>query len=84
MTEKEVNKASEKKGAPEAKVNSVAVGELASVCFADIESGLMVLDKSGRIIMWNAWMSKASRVASKDAVGRELPEVFPTIAETRV
>ena len=27
-------------------------------------------------------MSKASRVASKDAVGRELPEVFPTIAET--
>ena len=67
-----------------AKVNSVAVGELASVCFADIESGLMVLDKSGRIIMWNAWMSKASRVASKNAVGRELPEVFPTIAETRV
>ncbi len=67
-----------------APTNSIAVGELASVCFADIESGLMVLDKSGRIIMWNAWMSKASRVASKDAVGRELPEVFPTIAETRV
>lgn len=80
---------SPRSGSEDAKVvpddsEKVAVGELASVCFADIESGLMVLDKSGRIIMWNAWMSKAARVASKDAVGRELPEVFPTIAETRV
>ena len=29
-------------------------------------------------------MSKAARVASKDAVGKLLNEVFPTITETRV
>ena len=69
---------------PEITDESIKVGELASVAFADIESGLMVLDKDCRLVMWNAWMSKAARVASKDAVGKLLSDVFPTITETRV
>ena len=69
---------------PEITDESIKVGELASVAFTDIESGLMVLDRDCRLVMWNAWMSKAARVASKDAVGKLLNEVFPTITETRV
>ena len=60
------------------------VGELASVCFDDIESGLLILDKDLNIIMWNAWMTKASRVSRKQALGKGLDEVFPEIKDTRV
>ena len=60
------------------------VGELASVCFDDIESGLLILDKDLNIVMWNAWMTKASRVSRKQALGKGLDEVFPEIKDTRV
>ena len=60
------------------------VGELASVCFDDIESGLLILDKDLNIVMWNAWMTKASRVSRKQALGKCLDEVFPELKDTRV
>ena len=48
------------------------VGELASVCFDDIESGLLILDKDLNIVMWNAWMTKASRVSPETSLGQVL------------
>jgi len=60
------------------------LAELARRFFEVIELGLMVVDPSGKIIMWNLWMSKASRIASFEVLGKSVVEVFPEIEGTRL
>ncbi len=40
------------------------------------ESGMIVLDASGRVLHWNAWLARRSGVDVERASGRTLPEVF--------
>lgn len=48
-----------------------------------LDSGVALLDGEGRVILWNPWMARASRIAAGDAVGRTLTELFQdTVAES--
>lgn len=42
-----------------------------------IEAGVIILDRDGRIVQWNAWMVAASGRPVSEVVGKLLPEVFP-------
>jgi PAS domain S-box-containing protein len=42
-----------------------------------VNGGLIVLDRGGRIVHWNAWMRAASGVEEEAATGRLLAEIFP-------
>ncbi|MCR6631024.1 MAG: EAL domain-containing protein [Magnetospirillum sp.] len=48
------------------------------------EIGLVLIDGDGRIVLWNEWMAKASRIKAEAALGAELAHVFPQLAGTRV
>ncbi|MGC3985895.1 MAG: sensor domain-containing diguanylate cyclase [Pseudorhodoferax sp.] len=39
--------------------------------------GLVLLDGKGRVLHWNAWISRHAGIALADAQGRALEEVFP-------
>jgi PAS domain S-box-containing protein len=47
-----------------------------------INGGLVVLDRAGRVVLWNVWMQNASGIAEGSARGRLLAEIFP-LAELR-
>ncbi|HEV7139133.1 MAG TPA: PAS domain-containing protein, partial [Steroidobacteraceae bacterium] len=42
-----------------------------------VNSGIIVLDRDRRVVLWNRWMHTASGVAGHEARGRSLPEIFP-------
>jgi PAS domain S-box-containing protein len=39
--------------------------------------GLIVLDRAGRVVLWNAWMQLACAITAESARGKPLEEVFP-------
>ncbi len=45
--------------------------------FDSLDAGLIVLDRHGRIIRWNAWMVSASRKSHGEVRGKSLIQVFP-------
>ena len=42
-----------------------------------VNGGIVALDRSEHIVLWNDWMKAASGIAAADALGRSLAEVFP-------
>ncbi|MBF0153535.1 MAG: response regulator [Magnetococcales bacterium] len=46
--------------------------------------GIVILDQQSRIIFWNRWLEKASRLSAARVIGRELTEVFPELTHTRI
>ena len=49
-----------------------------------LEVGTIVLDAGRRVKVWNAWMERATRIATVDAIGRDFAALFPGVAETRL
>ena len=49
-----------------------------------VDSGIVVLDRDGRIVFWNNWMAAASAVSTESAVGKLLSDIFPRVAGTRL
>jgi PAS domain-containing protein len=48
------------------------------------EVGMIVLDSDRRIVLWNAWMAKASSIPHEEALGTTLDALFPQLLGTRV
>lgn len=44
-----------------------------------LDSGVIVLDRSRRVEVWNAWMAARSGVAAADALGKDLAALFPQL-----
>ena len=42
-----------------------------------LDTGLMILDRTGRILAWNDWMATASDLAALSAIGQAFEDVFP-------
>ena len=42
-----------------------------------INGGLIVLDRAGRVVLWNAWMRLTSGITAEGARGKLLAEIFP-------
>jgi PAS domain S-box-containing protein len=51
--------------------------ELLSAVFDAVDTGLIVLDGSLHVVVWNAWFASASGISSQDAAGKRLDELFP-------
>ena len=62
----------------------MAVGSALQSLTDASEIGIILVDASGRVSLWNAWMVKSSGIVSEWAVGRPLSEVFPDLAGTRI
>ncbi|MBC7908703.1 MAG: EAL domain-containing protein [Rhodospirillaceae bacterium] len=48
------------------------------------EIGQVLIDGDGCVVLWNAWMARASQIAPEAALGRTLAGIFPQLAGTRV
>lgn len=59
-------------------------GDLWHTVFDATHVGLIVLDPSQTIVMWNAWMSHIAGIASEAALGHTLEHVFPELLHSRV
>jgi PAS domain S-box-containing protein len=42
-----------------------------------INGGLVILDRAGRVVLWNVWMRNAAGFPEEKALGRSLAEIFP-------
>ena len=49
-----------------------------------INGGLVVLDRAGRVVYWNVWMTVSSGIAAEDAQGKLLSEIFPQAERSRL
>ena len=49
---------------------------LAASTLDALDSGLIVVDRGGVVVIWNSWMAAASRIDAAAAIGRSLGEVF--------
>jgi PAS domain S-box-containing protein len=65
---------------PMSRVNSREV----EVALDAIETGLIVLDPHARISAWNSWMVSAAGISAEAAHGRQLHELFPSTARSRL
>ena len=51
---------------------------------AAVNLGAVVIDADGRVVLWNAWMSRHSSLAQEDVVGAELLAACPELRGGRV
>ncbi len=58
--------------------------ELSKAALNALDAGIAILDHSGRVISWNDWLVSASGIASPDAVGKSLPQIFGTTLSNRM
>lgn len=64
--------------------HGVPSADLLQVVLDALQEGILLLDARGAIVCWNDWMARMSGVDCAQAQGRTLPEVFPTMACSRV
>jgi len=48
------------------------------------EIGLALIGADRRIVLWNAWIARASGIPAADAEGRRIAEIFPMLAGSRI
>lgn len=49
-----------------------------------LQTGVILLDRQGRIQVWNTWMTRHSRLTFDEVTGQRFDEAFPQIAGTRL
>lgn len=49
-----------------------------------LDAGIAILDSSRRLVGWNDWMVSASGIASADAIGKTLPDLFGAALSNRL
>lgn len=52
--------------------------------FDTVDIGLIVLDGDGRVVAWNDWMARISRLPSPQVLGQPFFEIFPDARNTRL
>lgn len=52
--------------------------------FDAVSGGLVVIDDSERIVLWNGWMARHSGLTQQDALGRTLSQLFPELQCSRL
>lgn len=50
----------------------------------DLTHGVVVLNRYAKIVVWNRWMTKMSGLEMQQVQGRELTDLFPALAQTRI
>ncbi|AFL72385.1 diguanylate cyclase domain-containing protein [Thiocystis violascens] len=49
-----------------------------------LQSGVILLDDRGRILAWNQWMARHSRLTLSEVSAKRLDELFPEVRHTRL
>jgi len=49
-----------------------------------VDSGVIMLDKQGRITFWNQFISRSSHIDFQGIEGKPLLDVFPSLADSRI
>lgn len=49
-----------------------------------VNLGAIVLDETGRIVLWNQWMARHSAWSAETVLGRDFFEVFPELQHKRI
>ena len=49
-----------------------------------LDVGIVILDRQGRIVLWNDWIARYTQTAASAVAGKTLVDVFPTLAATRL
>lgn len=49
-----------------------------------LQAGLILIDRAGRVIAWNAWMVRHSGLAADEVAGKRLDEVYPEVRQSRL
>jgi len=57
---------------------------LAALVVQEAQMGLMVLDSNENIVLFNEWLVKAACLPEKDAIGKNLLQLFPELQGTRL
>lgn len=57
---------------------------LRSVVLDAVTGGVIVLDASGSVLVWNGWMAEFGGIPGEQAIGRHLFDLFPGIAANRL
>ncbi len=52
--------------------------------FDAVDTGLIILDGTGRVRGWNAWMAAATGIVAREVDGRRLDEIFPPLVAGRL
>ncbi len=60
----------------EGSADNVTLNSSATEVLAALDSGVALLDAAGRVVFWNPWLARASRISAADAAGRSLSELF--------
>ncbi|HEV7689530.1 MAG TPA: PAS domain S-box protein [Hyphomonadaceae bacterium] len=63
---------------------STSNNELAAQAFDTVDSGLIILDASGIVRGWNAWVARATRIPAADALGTTLAGAFKVEPPSRL
>jgi|GEM_PF-4482930 len=56
-----------------------------SAAFADAcDNGLIVIDQSRNIVLWNVWLEKNSGITADKAIGNRLSRLYPDLGNSRL
>lgn len=58
--------------------------QLCAGVFNAVSAGLIVLDQSARVVLWNDWMERFSGLTQQECAGRTLAELFPELQDGRL
>lgn len=64
------------KSSAEGSADTMTLNSSATEVLAALDSGVALLDSAGRVVFWNPWLARASRVSAADAAGRSLGDLF--------
>jgi PAS domain S-box-containing protein len=64
-------------------LDDVSEFDIGSV-FDALDVGIIVLDPQSRIVGWNDWIARVSRLSMHDVLDKSLYEVFPTLRDGRL
>lgn len=57
---------------------------LGAQLLAHLQAGVILLDDQGRILAWNQWMTRHSRLSLSEVSAKRLDELFPEVRNTRL
>ena len=57
---------------------------LAALVVQEAQMGLMVLDPDANVVLFNEWLAKAAYLPEKEALGKNLLQLFPELKGTRL
>jgi diguanylate cyclase (GGDEF)-like protein len=49
-----------------------------------LQSGLILIDQTSRVIAWNAWMTRHSGLGREAVTGKRLDEIYPDLRQSRL